>query len=193
MARFLEQVFARFADPLDALAAWIDSALQRIAASRFKLGCPLAAAALDCSPEDTDLLLALHGAFTNLRDQLAGHISRAGFPTDAATDLAVLVLTSYEGRLDDGSRRRQHRPYRTRLPSPAQPRSPATEGTRPWPLTHSLRAPSSWPPPMAIRWPPPCIRPANPSAKFWSAAPPVYRRAFTAALPSTRPATATPP
>ena len=99
MARFLEQVFARFADPLDALAAWIDSALQRIAASRFKLGCPLAAAALDCSPEDTDLLLALHGAFTNLRDQLAGHISRAGFPTDAATDLAVLVLTSYEGGL----------------------------------------------------------------------------------------------
>ena len=45
MARFLEQVFARFDDPLDALAAWIDSALQRIAASRFKLGCPLAAAA----------------------------------------------------------------------------------------------------------------------------------------------------
>ena len=99
MARFLEQVFARFDDPLDALAAWIDSALQRIAASRFKLGCPLAAAALDCSPDDTDLLLALHGAFTNLRDQLAGHISRAGFPTDAATDLAVLVLTSYEGGL----------------------------------------------------------------------------------------------
>ena len=99
MARFLEQVFARFADPLDALAAWIDSALQRIAASRFKLGCPLAAAALDCSPDDTDLLLALHGAFTNLRDQLAAHISRAGFPTDAATDLAVLVLTSYEGGL----------------------------------------------------------------------------------------------
>ena len=59
----------------------------------------LAAAALDCSPDDTDLLLALHGAFTNLRDQLAGHISRAGFPTDAATDLAVLVLTSYEGGL----------------------------------------------------------------------------------------------
>ena len=99
MARFLEQVFARFDDPLDALAAWIDSALQRIAASRFKLGCPLAAAALDCSADDTDLLLALHGAFTNLRDQLAGHISRAGFPTDAATDLAVLVLTSYEGGL----------------------------------------------------------------------------------------------
>ena len=99
MARFLEQVFARFDDPLDALAAWIDSALQRIAASRFKLGCPLAAAALDCSPDDTDLLLALHGAFTNLRDQLAGHLSRAGFPSDAATDLAVLVLTSYEGGL----------------------------------------------------------------------------------------------
>lgn len=99
MARFLEQVFARFDDPLDALAAWIDSALQRIAASRFKLGCPLAAAALDCSPDDTDLLLALHGAFTNLRDQLAGHLSRAGFPADAATDLAVLVLTSYEGGL----------------------------------------------------------------------------------------------
>ena len=99
MARFLEQVFARFDDPLDALAAWIDSALQRIAASRFKLGCPLAAAALDCSPDDTDLLLALHGAFTNLRDQLAAHISRAGFPSDAATDLAVLVLTSYEGGL----------------------------------------------------------------------------------------------
>ena len=99
MARFLEQVFARFDDPLDALAAWIDSALQRIAASRFKLGCPLAAAALDCSPDDTDLLLALHGAFTNLRDQLAGHLSRAGFPADAVTDLAVLVLTSYEGGL----------------------------------------------------------------------------------------------
>ena len=99
MARFLEQVFARFDDPLDALAAWIDSALQRIAASRFKLGCPLAAAALDCSPDDTDLLLALHGAFTKLRDQLAAHISRAGFPSDAATDLAVLVLTSYEGGL----------------------------------------------------------------------------------------------
>ena len=99
MARFLEQVFARFDDPLEALAAWIDSGLQRIAASRFKLGCPLAAAALDCSPDDTDLLLALHGAFTNLRDQLAAHISRAGFPTDAATDLAVLVLTSYEGGL----------------------------------------------------------------------------------------------
>ena len=99
MARFLEQVFARFADPLEALATWIDSALQRISASRFKLGCPLAAAALDCSPDDTDLLLALHGAFTNLRDQLAAHISRAGFPPDAATDLAVLVLTSYEGGL----------------------------------------------------------------------------------------------
>ena len=60
MTRFLEQMFARFDDPLEALAAWIDSALQRIAASRFKLGCPLAAAALDCSPDDTDLLLALH-------------------------------------------------------------------------------------------------------------------------------------
>ena len=58
MTRFLEQMFARFDDPLEALAAWIDSALQRIAASSFKLGCPLAAA-----------------------------------------DLAVLVLTSYEGGL----------------------------------------------------------------------------------------------
>ena len=63
------------------------------------LGCPLAAAALDCSPDDTDLLLALNGAFATLRDLLTKQISRAGFPTEAAADLAVLVLTSYEGGL----------------------------------------------------------------------------------------------
>ncbi|UJJ33047.1 TetR/AcrR family transcriptional regulator [Halopseudomonas maritima] len=99
MTAFLEQVFTRFDDPLDALAAWIDSALQRIAASRFKLGCPLAAAALDCSPDDTDLLLALNRAFDTLRNQLSAHISRAGFASEAAADLAALVLTSYEGGL----------------------------------------------------------------------------------------------
>ena len=52
LERFFSRLFSEHADPLDAVAHWIQSALRRIEASEFSLGCPLAAAALDSGPED---------------------------------------------------------------------------------------------------------------------------------------------
>ncbi|SDS60617.1 TetR/AcrR family transcriptional regulator, lmrAB and yxaGH operons repressor [Halopseudomonas sabulinigri] len=99
LERFFTRLFSEHADPLDAVAHWIESALQRMEASQFSLGCPLASAALDSSPDDLDLRLAINRAFNRVQQQFAAHISAAGYPADYSQDLAALLFSSYEGGL----------------------------------------------------------------------------------------------
>ena len=99
LERFFTRLFAEHADPLDAIAHWIESALRRIEASEFSLGCPLAATALDSSPDDVDLRLAVNRSFNRILEQFAAYISSAGHPTDYSADLAALIFSSYEGGL----------------------------------------------------------------------------------------------
>ncbi|MEH6566612.1 MAG: TetR/AcrR family transcriptional regulator [Halopseudomonas sp.] len=99
LERFFGRLFAEHADPLDAVAHWIESALRRMQASEFSLGCPLAAAALDSSPDDLDLRLAINHSFERVHRQFAAHISAAGYPADYSEDLAALLFSSYEGAL----------------------------------------------------------------------------------------------
>ena len=70
---------------------WDADGSGKIDAREFRLAC--AHLGIDASHE------ALNGAFNNLSDLLTRQISRAGFPAEAAADLAALVLTSYEGGL----------------------------------------------------------------------------------------------
>tara|TARA_R110002012_G_scaffold26473_4_gene85956 strand:+ start:1370 stop:1963 length:594 start_codon:yes stop_codon:yes gene_type:complete len=99
LERFFSRLFSEHADPLDAVAHWIQSALRRIEASEFSLGCPLAAAALDSGPEDLDLRLAVNNAFNRVHRQFSAHISAAGYPGDYSEDLSALLFSSYEGGL----------------------------------------------------------------------------------------------
>jgi len=99
LVRFFTRLFAEHDDPLEAIAHWIESALRRIEASEFRLGCPMAAAALDSNAEDIDLRLAINHSFNRVQQQLASHLNTAGYPAEHSADLAALIFSSYEGGL----------------------------------------------------------------------------------------------
>ena len=87
LVRFFTRLFAEHDDPLEAIAHWIESALRRIEASEFRLGCPM------------DLRLAINHSFNRVQQQLASHLNTAGYPAEHSADLAALIFSSYEGGL----------------------------------------------------------------------------------------------
>ncbi|MCG2584403.1 TetR/AcrR family transcriptional regulator [Massilia sp. TS11] len=98
MAEQLEQQLAG-GDPAAVLRAWLDQAEQRLAASDYASGCPLATVALESTPADSALRAALSAAFATLRTRIAAGLTRAGVAPAQADGLAALLIAAYEGGL----------------------------------------------------------------------------------------------
>jgi TetR/AcrR family transcriptional repressor of lmrAB and yxaGH operons len=73
-----------------ATAAWL-------AASDYKEGCPIATVALEA--DSVNLGQACERSFVLWRTVIADALTRAGLPTDQASDLSMTILAAYEGAL----------------------------------------------------------------------------------------------
>jgi TetR/AcrR family transcriptional repressor of lmrAB and yxaGH operons len=87
------------ADPVPALARWLEAAVERASADGFARGCPLAVVALESTPADTELRRALADAFAAVRARIAHGLAAAGHEASDASALAALVVAAYEGGL----------------------------------------------------------------------------------------------
>lgn len=90
-------LFAQQPDPLDALSTWLQSALGQLQNSAFERGCPLAAIALESTPDDQQIRSALANAFVVIRLALQQQLQRHGYPQPQG--LAALFVALYEGGL----------------------------------------------------------------------------------------------
>ncbi|WP_426106707.1 TetR/AcrR family transcriptional regulator [Massilia sp. TSP1-1-2] len=86
-------------DPAAALMAWIDTAQNRLAASGYENGCPLATIALETTAADVEIRAALGAGFSMIRVRMADALLRAGYASASANALAALLLAAYEGGL----------------------------------------------------------------------------------------------
>lgn len=90
-------LFAQQPDPLDALSTWLQSALGQLQNSAFERGCPLAAIALESTPDDQQIRAALANAFVVIPQALQQQLQRHGYPQPQG--LAALFVALYEGGL----------------------------------------------------------------------------------------------
>ena len=90
-------LFAQQPDPLDALSTWLQSALGQLQNSAFERGCPLAAIALESTPDDQQIRAALANAFVVIRQALQQQLQHHGYPQPQG--LAALFVALYEGGL----------------------------------------------------------------------------------------------
>jgi len=94
-----QRLLQRPGPPLDALRQWLDRAAQQLQRSGFERGCPLAAVALESTPEDEAIRAALARGFAMLRQRLTQVLGQAGVAPARAPGLAALAVSAYEGAL----------------------------------------------------------------------------------------------
>jgi TetR/AcrR family transcriptional repressor of lmrAB and yxaGH operons len=95
----LEQLRASVGDPLQCLRLWLSRAQDRLKASQFEQGCPLAAVALESTSEDRSLRGALEQGFATIRTVLADMLAETGLPRERAARFSALIVSAYEGAL----------------------------------------------------------------------------------------------
>jgi TetR/AcrR family transcriptional repressor of lmrAB and yxaGH operons len=95
----LDQLLLQRGDPVAALRQWMAGAQKQLERSGFERGCPLAAVALESTPDDAALRAALATGFAALRERLAAVLVQAGVAAPRAAGLAVLTVAAYEGAL----------------------------------------------------------------------------------------------
>ncbi len=95
----LDKLLQRHGDPVLALGAWIASAQKALAGSGFEQGCPLATIALESTPQDSAIRLALANGFATIRETVAHALQSADIEPDRARDLSALIVSAYEGAL----------------------------------------------------------------------------------------------
>jgi TetR/AcrR family transcriptional repressor of lmrAB and yxaGH operons len=95
----LQRLLQRPGPALEALRQWLTQAGQQLQRSGFERGCPLAAVALESTPQDEPLRAALARGFALLRERLAQVLVQAGVQAARAPGLAALVVSAYEGAL----------------------------------------------------------------------------------------------
>ncbi|MES2015916.1 MAG: TetR/AcrR family transcriptional regulator [Pseudomonadota bacterium] len=106
----IEATVARLCDLLDqrmvaadapaaAVMTWIAGAQQRLEASGYERGCPLATIALETTADDVEIRAALAAGFAQIRARIAAALVKAGHADASADALAALILAAYEGGL----------------------------------------------------------------------------------------------
>ena len=95
----LDYVFGRNMDLPLALQSWMASAQKTLAGSGFASGCPLAAIALESTPQDIAIRGALATGFSAIRQRLSVGMQAAGIEAARAANLAALMVSAYEGAL----------------------------------------------------------------------------------------------
>ncbi len=83
----------------DVLRGWLAAAAGRLENSGYAAGCPLAAVALESTPDDAEIRAAVAAGFAQLRLRIAAALVREGRPQASAEALAALIVSAYEGGL----------------------------------------------------------------------------------------------
>ncbi len=95
----LDRMLMKHADPAVALEAWMEGAQKLLLASEFERGCPLATIALESAREDTAIRSALADGFAAIRARLASALEQHGMAALTARQVAMLIVSAYEGAL----------------------------------------------------------------------------------------------
>jgi TetR/AcrR family transcriptional repressor of lmrAB and yxaGH operons len=95
----LSTLLNKSSDPAQALGHWMASAQKLLSGSGFEHGCPLAAIALESSPDDIAIREALARGFQRIRVSLEIALNAAGISGVSAHNLAALMVSAYEGAL----------------------------------------------------------------------------------------------
>ena len=95
----LDRLQAAYADPVQAIRAWLDHAQKQLEQSAFERGCPLATVALESTAADHILRQALAQGFAEMRERLTRLLSQAGVTPARAASLSTLMVAAYEGAL----------------------------------------------------------------------------------------------
>ncbi len=96
---YLDALIARGDPPMIVLQTWLDSAQRRLEKTRFESGCPLAAVALESTPDDAEIRAALAAGFAEFRHRIAALLSAHGETAQRAEAIAALIVSAYEGGL----------------------------------------------------------------------------------------------
>lgn len=99
LCAMLDQRMGPGNDPAAALMAWINGAQQRLEASGYERGCPLATIALETTADDVEIRAALGAGFARIRTRIGDALLRAGYENATAASLAALIVAAYEGGL----------------------------------------------------------------------------------------------
>jgi AcrR family transcriptional regulator len=97
VARRLERTAAE--DPLGAIDSLIDEYRESLLASDFRAGCPVVAVAVESAEDGPDLRDDVVGAFDRWRQIFAGGFTASGIDAARADELALLVVSGFEGAL----------------------------------------------------------------------------------------------
>ncbi len=95
----LDRVFERNMDLSVAMQGWMAGAQKTLAGSGYASGCPLAAVALESTPQDVAIRAALATGFAAIRQRLGAGMQAAGMEPNRASNLAALMVSAYEGAL----------------------------------------------------------------------------------------------
>jgi TetR/AcrR family transcriptional regulator, lmrAB and yxaGH operons repressor len=95
----IEKMFQEASGPAAAVRAYCRASAERLAASGYVEGCPVATVALEAPSESEALHAAVKAAFDEWREVMARHFVETGLPRRRAAQLASLVLGNIEGAL----------------------------------------------------------------------------------------------
>jgi TetR/AcrR family transcriptional regulator, lmrAB and yxaGH operons repressor len=96
---YLDELIASGEPPLAVLEAWLDAAQRRLEKTQFQSGCPLATVALESTPDDIDIRVALAAGFAEFRSRIAALLHNHGQSPERAEAVAALIVSAYEGGL----------------------------------------------------------------------------------------------
>jgi TetR/AcrR family transcriptional repressor of lmrAB and yxaGH operons len=99
MDAVLDTLIARAPDPALAMQAVAGLLADRLEASEFLDGCPIATVAMDVGPDDTLVRDACCAGYSRWLTTIGRHLTRFGVRAEAAHDLALFALSSLEGAL----------------------------------------------------------------------------------------------
>jgi AcrR family transcriptional regulator len=97
VARRLERQASE--DPLAAVDSLVDEYRESLLASDFRAGCPIVAVAVESSEDGPDLSDDVVGAFDRWKQILARGFAAAGIDATRSDELALLVVSGFEGAL----------------------------------------------------------------------------------------------
>jgi TetR/AcrR family transcriptional repressor of lmrAB and yxaGH operons len=95
----LDRTLGAGGEPGTALLDWLDGARQRLDASGYERGCPLATIALETTSADAKIRAALAAGFAAIRERIADALAGAGLGRPQAAAMSALLVAAYEGGL----------------------------------------------------------------------------------------------
>lgn len=95
----IEAAFAASEDVGAVLRAFADVLARNLSRSDFRDGCPVATVTLDASSESQAIQASCAATFTSWRDAIAAQLQCRGHQPAEALELAVLLLSAFEGAL----------------------------------------------------------------------------------------------